>query len=94
MRHVKWYGQLLCAAALLLSSVENKICGKIQCRSLGTFVGLLAPLLLPLVFPILAKFSSFLFPPLMTFSIEQLNIGFLRFEQLNIVSLSFLLGAS
>lgn len=31
----------------LLSSAGNKICGKIQCRAVGTFASLLAPLLLP-----------------------------------------------
>jgi hypothetical protein len=55
-------GSYLCAAAVLLSSVGNKICGRIQCRSLGTFVGLLAPLLLSPVSPILAKLSLFSFP--------------------------------
>jgi len=45
----------------LLSSVGNKICGKIQCRAVGTFAGLLAPLILPPVPTILAKLFELCF---------------------------------
>ena len=48
------YGQLL-------SSVGNKICGKIQCRAVGTFASLLAPLLLPPVPPNTGKALRTLF---------------------------------
>ena len=45
----------------LLSSVGNKICGKIQCRAVGTFASLLAPFLLPPVPPNTGKALRTLF---------------------------------